>query len=80
MHPVTERFLLIEKLDRLGIAIGIAFLLGWWVLASLRSQRRDWGRIVWIFKGYEFLGVLLMLAACTYLVWRFFFAWKGIYY
>lgn len=80
MHPVTERFLLIERLDKICLVSAVVILLILWICAMIQDKRKEWGRwkyawnAVWVFESVS------GLALVCYLFWRFFLAWKGIYY
>lgn len=76
MNPVSERYLLIDRLDAWGMGILLVYLF----LASglmLFSRHYKWERINNI---QHFTDALMFIAVLGYLYWRNVLAWKGIYY
>lgn len=80
MHPVTERFLLIERLDMICLISAVVVLLILWISAMIKGRRENWGRWEYVWKVVCVFETMACLALFGYLFWRFFLAWKGIYY
>jgi sterol desaturase/sphingolipid hydroxylase (fatty acid hydroxylase superfamily) len=80
-NPVTQRWLLIERLDTYvmwscGIMLVLTLVVWafWW---KYEKTSKPW-RIAW--RITEGLGNLFIVALVCYLVWKYCFAWKGIHY
>ena len=76
MHPVTERFLLIEWLDQVVIWTCLAAC----VIGLGLCVIRDYYKVRWpdwVLRGMEIVALIVVVG---YMFWRFFLAWKGIYY
>lgn len=80
MHPVTERFLLIERLDKICLISAIVVCLVLWICAIVKGRKKEWGRWEYAWKAVWVVETLATLTLFGYLFWRFFLAWKGIYY
>lgn len=69
MNPVVERYQLIDTLDHyvlIGSLVLLVFAAGlFWCNAR---------------TACKVIEAVVVLCGVGYLVWRFFFAWKGIYY
>jgi len=78
MNPVSERYLLIERLDAYvlyGVLAFCAIGIGIWFLSKKykRMEKLYW----WVdVPGFA----LVVIGVLVYLYWRFEIAWKGIYY
>lgn len=76
MNPVTERWLLIERLDNIVMWSVFVYLLIAFPLHFI-TRRYKWKNVN---EVQHFVDGMVIVAVICYFYWKFFLAWKGIYY
>jgi hypothetical protein len=75
MHPVTQRWLLIQELDGYAMIACLSYFLFLGAGDILKHYKWKWTSL-----GCKVFAHVLVFIVFGYFIWRIFFAWKGIYY